>query len=155
MRTAVNVKIPDLGKRLDRLKAKIQKNMPLACKEAGQVLLARSLQLVPRDTTVLAESGQVRDGENTPTRVSVKVGYGWADSPDRVRFSQSEGRDVKRNARNYAYFVHENLIAITRDGTKTKYPVKPPGQPDYLRQPINESQTLAQMSKAIHEVMEK
>ena len=80
--------------------------------KAGLEIMRESLRICPIDTGVLRSSARVEEPEQTPTRVSVKMGYGYG-----VQVNPKTGQI----AAQYAVPVHERLDQHHEPPTKAKF----------------------------------
>lgn len=135
----LNFTVRRTGKLEENLRAyqkRLEEKLVLGNEAAAKVLLEESLKLVPRDTGVLAKSGQVRrHGSGAETRF--EVGFGWPDVAGEFVVSEESGFVGFRKASEYAVPVHELPL---------KHNV---GQAEYMRQPINSSAVRDEMKRAL------
>ena len=121
--------------RIDALKRRAGVKVEAGMIEAANYLLDVSLQLVPRDTNVLAESGSITQ-EGSGLDAVILVGYGMFGRPGKVirgvgndlvkkGWSDAQGREVTRVPANYAWVQHFNRTFRHPNG----------GQADYLGEP--------------------
>lgn len=101
--------------------------------ETGRHLLYEADLLVPRDTEILALSGEELQFDHGFYTMIV-VGYGMDPSFARRRHSPSEGSMVLRRPYEYAIYVHEDT---------TKF--HDHGQANFLREPASNYADLARV----------
>ena len=123
-------KVTNSGKLLENLTAlhnRLAARLVPALAAGAQELLDRSLDLVPRDTEALADSGHKRQiGSGLQTQFI--VGYGSLGDVFGIRLSlhgSTAGQLVSRHPYDYASVVHEDMEMKHDPGQQAKFLEQP------------------------------